>query len=1020
MLAPAVFALLAPLSAAAPPAGLSAADAAPHWIWTEQKAEEGGMARFRTTFNAGERPKTAVLTAAGDNEATVWLKGTKILVADDWKRPQKADVTNLVGGGPISLAVLGRNANGPAGVLVALDLTYPDGSQKRVVSDDSWKAAPDQTGPDGWAWTGNAYPAAADWKTAADLGPAGAAPWGAVKYGDALPTPTATPADELTIADGYAVELLYSVPKEEQGSWVALTADPKGRLIVSDQYGKLYRVTPPPVPPANAPQADAPQADGSPSEIEVEPVDVSVGMAQGLLYAFDALYVMVNDGGNSGLYRVTDADGDDRFDAAELLQKLDGSGEHGPHAVREGADGRLWVVAGNHTKLPAGYDEAASPVGNYAEDLLLPRNPDGNGHATGRMAPGGWVGSCEPDGTDWRVHASGFRNPYDIAFNADGELFTFDADMEWDTGTPWYRPTRLNHVVSGGEYGWRYGTGKWPAYYADSVGAVVDLGLGSPTGIEFAAGSNFPDQQALFLADWTHGRVFEATLSPEGASYRGRFRTFLSGRPLPVTDLAVNPHDGALYLTTGGRRTQSGLYRIRYTGASRADAPSSPSAVNEVARRTRRMLERGHVGEPVDLAALWPHLGSADRSIRYAARRALERHAPEAWRDRFAHETRPNAVIQAAVALARTGGQFDRSLLFDRLNGLQFARLTGEQLLDAARAYQLAFIRLGGHPTGAEAEALAAKLAAIAPHPEEAVNREVVRLLTYLAATPPTPPSARGVVSLGMDRLAAASTQADQMFYPFVLRNLTGETDLWTRDQYETYFGWLNRAEATGRGGNSFKKFVAQIRADAVGNLPAEKRAELKAVIEAPAPPTDAVEATTRQFVANWQTPDFPDPNAAVTGRDLARGRRAYAAAKCARCHRFDGEGGSTGPDLTGVGGRFDARYLLEAVLEPDKVISDQYRSEVILTDSGRVYNGRVTAEEDGRITVRTDPFGGATVDLPLDEVLERIPSATSEMPGGLVNALEREEILDLIAYLRGGAPATEAAGATGDAGATR
>src|SRR5579864_8199541 len=59
--------------------------------------------------------------------------------------------------------------------------------------------------------------------------------------------PTATPPDRIKIAKDFKVELLYSPPKS-QGSWVSMCADPKGRLIVSDQYdGGLYRLTPPPV-----------------------------------------------------------------------------------------------------------------------------------------------------------------------------------------------------------------------------------------------------------------------------------------------------------------------------------------------------------------------------------------------------------------------------------------------------------------------------------------------------------------------------------------------------------------------------------------------------------------------------------------------------------------------------------------------------------------------------------------------------------------------------------------------------
>ena len=62
-----------------------------------------------------------------------------------------------------------------------------------------------------------------------------------------------------------------------------------------------------------------------------------------------------------------------------------------------------------------------------------------------------------------------------MAFNADGELFVYDADMEWDFGSPWYRPTRVNHATSGSELGWRSGSGKWPACYPDSLPALIDI-----------------------------------------------------------------------------------------------------------------------------------------------------------------------------------------------------------------------------------------------------------------------------------------------------------------------------------------------------------------------------------------------------------------------------------------------------------------------------------------------------------------------------------------------------------------
>src|SRR4029078_6107073 len=95
----------------------------------------------------------------------------------------------------------------------------------------------------------------------------------------------ATPVEQIKVKKDFRVELLYSVPRA-QGSWVAMCLDPQGRLIVSDQGEQgLFRVTPPPV--GNA-------LRGVP-EIQVEPLKVPISGAQGLLWAFNSLYVMNNN-----------------------------------------------------------------------------------------------------------------------------------------------------------------------------------------------------------------------------------------------------------------------------------------------------------------------------------------------------------------------------------------------------------------------------------------------------------------------------------------------------------------------------------------------------------------------------------------------------------------------------------------------------------------------------------------------------------------------------------------------------
>ena len=213
-----------------------------------------------------------------------------------------------------------------------------------------------------------------------------------------LKEPPATPAEKLKIAKGFKVELLYSVPKDKEGSWVSMCADPKGRLIVSDQYGPLYRVTPPAL-------------GGKAEDTKVEKIDAPIGEAQGLLWAFDSLYVVVNKGARyeSGLYRVRSSKDDDRLDEVKLLRKINGGGEHGPHAVLLSPDGKsLYVVCGDGTKM---MDLAGSRVPrHWGEDHLLPRMPDGNGFMAGVLGPGGCIYKVDPEGKNWELITTGFRN----------------------------------------------------------------------------------------------------------------------------------------------------------------------------------------------------------------------------------------------------------------------------------------------------------------------------------------------------------------------------------------------------------------------------------------------------------------------------------------------------------------------------------------------------------------------------------------------------------------------------------
>ncbi|HEY0108937.1 MAG TPA: heme-binding protein, partial [Fibrella sp.] len=311
--------------------------------------------------------------------------------------------------------------------------------------------------------------------------------------------------DKLKLQPGFKAEHLYSPSENKQGSWVAMAFDDKGRMIASDQYGGLFRLTIPTVGSASI----------TPTiEKLVISKDTSIGMgyAQGLLYAFNSLYVMVNNRPSkqfpkpSGLYRLQDSDGDDQFDKVTMLKELKGEGEHGPHSVVLSPDKKsIYVVAGNHTDVPQ-MDAYRLPA-NWKEDNMFPLIKDPRGHANDRYAPGGWIAKIDPEGKRWELMGAGFRNEFDVAFNEAGDMFTYDSDMEWDFGLPWYRPTRICHVTSGAEFGWRTGNSKWLPANPDNLPAIVNIGQGSPTNVLHAQNAKFPTKyrQSLLAFDWSFG-----------------------------------------------------------------------------------------------------------------------------------------------------------------------------------------------------------------------------------------------------------------------------------------------------------------------------------------------------------------------------------------------------------------------------------------------------------------------------------------------------------------------------------
>ena len=143
-----------------------------------------------------------------------------------------------------------------------------------------------------------------------------------------------------------------------------------------------------------------------------------------------------------------------------------------------------------------------------------------------------------------------------------------------------------------------------------------------------------------------------------------------------------------------------------------------------------------------------------------------------------------------------------------------------------------------------------------------------------------------------------------------------------------------------------------------------------------------------------------PELDALDSGRSFSSGKSAYQAVGCAQCHRFAGDGGTVGPDLTGISRRAKKREVLESILEPSKVVDDEYASFIFATDSGKIVTGRVEREDGDELVIRTGPGNDDVVRLAKSDVAERRKSPVSNMPAGIVNVLEKNQILDLLAYL--------------------
>ncbi|HMO13270.1 MAG TPA: HEAT repeat domain-containing protein [Pirellulaceae bacterium] len=563
------------------------------WIWTpEQDALQAplGSAYFRKMVTV-ENVREVTFIGAADDQFTIFVNGKRAGSGTGFQSLTRVDLTPHFKNGENLIAVQVVNSSGPTAAF-ACQVKILEGARSTprwIGSDESWKTLAKP--PANWRM---AEATDKTWNSASELGKIGMTlPWDAERIAlressSNQATAAAEPGkssagktnetdananqghlNRFIVPDNFAVRKILD---DSAGSIIAMEFNEFGQLLVSREQGGIYLV-----------DFNIRENNGKP---RVSLYCDAVKSCQGILPINGDVYVTGAGPQGVALYRLIDSQGSGKADQVEMLVKFAGPpSEHGPHGMVLGPDGLIYISLGNMTGLD-GKAASTSPAKHFYDVDMLPRQEDRAGHAAGIKAPGGTVIRVSLDGKRREIVASGIRNTYDLAINSSGEMFFHDSDMEADLGTPWYRPTQVYHLLAGADYGWRSGWAKFPYYYIDCHPGICDTGRGSPTGAVVYDHVIFPYSYhgALFLADWSEGRILAVKLEERGASYQASYEVFLESQPLAVTDLTVGP-DGALYFCTGGRGTEGAVYRVSWEGTV---PPEFTNLENELAQLIRQ------------------------------------------------------------------------------------------------------------------------------------------------------------------------------------------------------------------------------------------------------------------------------------------------------------------------------------------------------------------------------------------------------------------------------------------------
>jgi len=914
--------------------------------------------------------------AADFARVSVAINDSVAVKVEPYCQLQILDVTQWLKAGDNSISIDVDCVNGPSAIAVEFEVRLKSGKVVYLVSDEAW------------VLNNGSAKVQSQGQVRAEL-------WGADRrdaslspienyeqWQQAKGSEVENVQPKFWTAPGFQISLLRTA-KADEGSWISLAFDEKGRAIVSREDEGLLRMT----------------YDANRTSVEkVEAIKIDLKECRGLVFNSEDLYASANN--SKAIYRVQLSD-DANMKSMLRLREFSGGVGHGRNDVTIN-NGWLYSIHGDSVELPRdNVTDLTSPVRQWAGDVL------GEGYLL-RM---------QLNPIEWEVVCGGLRNPYGVSAHPSGEMFTFDADNEYDMGTPWYRPTRVVALLPGGDVGYRTAGNKLPPRFHDqpeNVPPVLTIGRSSPTAVFCDPKLAFPGpyRDALYLLDWTYGRAVAVHLVQRGAGWRAQAELFLQGRPLNVTDVARGD-DGAMYVITGGRKTQSSLYRIVAVEGSSAN-PSVTGDSDEVHERsaaefsakqieTRKQLEQISRNRDVrGMQQVLAHLADSDPVLRHAARIALERLPRQQWRSVVPKISDDVAWLYGSLAMAHSMDSAEAAKMLERWLKCEPALYDLSSRLVWVRLCEWC-LRTNKEAVNAKSSEVIAKL--IVNWPEANVHHvatetSAIELRHRFAQLLGQLKSEKAIEFIARD-LLASTQQEDQVAGLLALRQ---QRSGWTEAQRRLQFELLQDADRM-VGGEGLPKFMAAIREESLASLSSIERKSLAQLLEAKVE-VATVTGPPRPHVQKWSIDELSE----VTSSSLVKGDREHGAkifreALCARCHRIGREGKAVGPDLTFVGRRFSPHDLMESILTPSRSVAENFQLDSILTQSGEIHTGRILIEGDYRsqkVRIQTDPLkSDSVVEIDKSEIEEHKQLDRSPMPDGLLDVFSRDEIRDLIAYLQ-------------------